>query len=189
MSEAKQGTEFIKHEFDEAIAIQQSICECGRTLAEEHPLEDARAELRQMLKKDEEHLRKLQTLGKPFGATGEKEEVALAFEELGTEVSQTAKGGPESEKYELHAVVLNMKRKQQDSAQAMTKIARKMKDQKLVDEFSTMQKEIKQSADAMAKSLSELALQIATQGMPTNGRSGSRSGSSRSRSGSASASR
>src|SRR3712207_1024848 len=147
MPEAKEGTEFIKHEFDEAIAIQQSIVACGEKLAQEYPLEDAKPQLQQMLKQDQDHLRKLEQLGKPFGASGQREEVAQAFEQLGTEVSQTAVGGPDSEKYELHAVILNMKRKQQDSATAMTKIAQKMGDQRLKEEITTMQKEIKASAE------------------------------------------
>ena len=32
------GTEFIKHEFDEAIAIQQSIVESGSALSTSHPV-------------------------------------------------------------------------------------------------------------------------------------------------------
>lgn len=176
MPEAKEGTDFIRHELDEAIAIQQSIVACGEKLAQEYPLEDARAQLQQMLKQDQEHLRKLEQLGKPFGAKGEREEVAQAFETLGSEVSQTAIGGPDSEKYELHAVVLNMKRKQQDSATAMTKIARKMGDKQLQEAFTTMQKEIKASAEELSKSLSTLATEIAMRGqqMPRGGASASR---------------
>jgi len=175
MPEAKEGTEFIKHELDEAIAIQQSIIACGEKLAQDYPLEDARPQLQQMLRKDQEHLRKLQQLGKPFGASGEREEVAQAFEQLGSEVSQTATGGPDSEKYELHAVVLNMKRKQQDSATAMTKIAQKMGDRRLKDEFATMHKEIKASAEEMSRTLSRLATEIAMRGQQAASRSTGRS--------------
>ena len=37
MGEAKVGEEFIKHEFDEAIAIQRAIVEAEKTLSTAHP--------------------------------------------------------------------------------------------------------------------------------------------------------
>ena len=39
---AKTGEEFIKHEFDEAIAIQQSIVDAEAALAETHPVGSAK---------------------------------------------------------------------------------------------------------------------------------------------------
>ena len=42
MGEAKTGADFIKHEFDEAIAIQRSIVEAGTELAQSHPMPSAR---------------------------------------------------------------------------------------------------------------------------------------------------
>jgi hypothetical protein len=50
------------------------------------------------------------------------------------------------------SVLLNLKRKQQDSAEAMVKIARDRKETQLRDAASTMKKEIKASADALGKS-------------------------------------
>jgi hypothetical protein len=44
------GTEFIKHEFDEAIAIQQTICESGEILAKSHPMPEVRRQLEAGLK-------------------------------------------------------------------------------------------------------------------------------------------
>jgi hypothetical protein len=155
------GTEFIKHEFDEAIAIQQSIVESARTLSTSHPVPDAKRQIKADLRKDEQHLNKLQKLGKPFGATGEREEVAASLGQLASETAQKA-GSEESEAYEAHAVLLNLKRKQQDSADAMVKIAREQKDAQLRDAATAMKKEIKSSADALAKSLADFAVRIAT---------------------------
>jgi hypothetical protein len=70
-------------------------------------------------------------------------------------------GSEESEAYEAHAVLLNLKRKQQDSADAMVKIAREKKETDLRDAAATMKKEIKASADALAKSLADFAVRIA----------------------------
>jgi cytochrome c556 len=153
------GTEFIKHEFDEAIAIQQTICACGETLSKSHPVPEVRKQLVADLKVDQRHLKELQRYGKPFGAEGKREEVAEALSALAEETSQKA-GSEESEAYEAHAVLLNLKRKQQDSADAVIKIARDRKEPQLRDAATKMKKEIKASADGLGKSLADFAVQI-----------------------------
>lgn len=155
------GTEFIKHEFDEAIAIQQSIIEAGKALSASHPVATVKRQLTADLKVDQRHLAQLQKFGKPYGATGTREEVAEALGALASETSQKA-GSEESEAYEAHAVLLNLKRKQQDSADAVIKIARDRKETELRDAATKMKKEIKGSADALAKSLADFAVEIAT---------------------------
>ena len=155
------GTEFIKHEFDEAIAIQQSIVKSASSLSTSHPVAAVKRQIKADLKVDETHLTKLQQFGKPWGAKGKREEVAEA---LGTLADETAKkaGSEESEAYEAHAVLLNLKRKQQDSADALVKIARDRKETELRDAATTMKKEIKTSADGLAKSLADFAVRIAS---------------------------
>ena len=154
------GTEFIKHEFDEAIAIQRAIVESGERLSGSHPVSEVKKQLKADLKLDRAHLKQLERFGKPYGATGEIEEVAEALTSLAGETSEKA-DSEESEAYEAHAVLLNLKRKQQDSADAMVKIARDHKETDLRDAASTMKKEIKASADALAKSLADFAVRIA----------------------------
>ena len=154
------GTEFIKHEFDEAIAIQQSIVESGKALSTSHPVAEVKRQLKSGLKVDEQHLTKLQKFGRPYGAVGKREEVAEALGSLADETSQKA-GSEESEAYEAHAVLLNLKRKQQDSADAVIKIARDRKETELRDAATKMKKEIKASADELAKSLADFAVRIA----------------------------
>ncbi|HEX7196221.1 MAG TPA: hypothetical protein VF364_05230, partial [Candidatus Limnocylindria bacterium] len=97
------GTEFIKHEFDEAIAIQQSIVDSGSQLSGAHPVAAVKQQLKADLKVDQQHLAKLQKLGKPFGAAGKREEVAEALGTLADETASKA-GTEESEAYEAHAV-------------------------------------------------------------------------------------
>ena len=155
------GTEFIKHEFDEAIAIQQSIIASGKALSSSHPVAAVKRQLTTDLKVDQRHLEQLQKFGKPYGATGKREEVAEALGSLADETSQKA-GEEESEAYEAHAVLLNLKRKQQDSADAVIKIARDRKETDLRDAAMAMKKEIKASADTLAKSLADFAVQIAS---------------------------
>jgi len=154
------GEEFIKHEFDEAIAIQQSIIESATALSRAHPVADVKQQLKSDMKVDRGHLRQLEKLGKPFGASGVREEVAEALGTLADETSQKA-GSEESEAYEAHAVLLNLKRKQQDSADALIKIARSRNNEQMRDAAMTMKKEIKASADSLAKSLATFAVQIA----------------------------
>jgi hypothetical protein len=164
MPEAKEGTRFIQHEFDEAIAVQQAIVESERSLKGEHPLPDARDAIGRMLPTDEQQLETLRTLGKQFGATGKAEEVASAMRDLAKETRTSAEKGPESEKYEAHAVLLTMKRKQQDSASAVAKIAQEMGDQELKSAATKMHKETESSADELALLLAELAVDIASKG-------------------------
>ena len=155
------GTEFIKHEFDEAIAIQQSIVDAGTKLSTSHPVAEVKRQIKTDLRIDERHLRDLQKFGKPFGAAGKREEVAEALGSLADETSAKA-GEEESEAYEAHAVLLNLKRKQQDSADAMIKIARDRKEPDLRDAATRMKREIKSSADDLAKSLADFAVRIAS---------------------------
>jgi hypothetical protein len=155
------GTEFIKHEFDEAIAIQQSIIESARVLSTSHPVPEAKKQIAAALKTDQKHLSELEKLGKPYGAKGKREEVAESLGKLASETARKA-GSEESEAYEAHAVLLNLKRKQQDSADAIIKIARDRKETQLRDAAMKMKKDVKASADELAKSLANFAVRIAS---------------------------
>lgn len=162
MAEAKIGPEFIRHELDEAIAIQRTIVEAEQRLSESHPEPEAKRSLQQGLKQDERFLKELERLGGKHGATGEVEEVAGGLQQLMQTTLQTA-GEAESEAYEAHAVLLNLKRKQQDSAGAMVKIAREMKDTEMRDAAVEFEKGTKESANELAGQLAALAVRIATQ--------------------------
>jgi hypothetical protein len=59
-------------------------------------------------------------------------------------------------------VLLTLKRKQQDSADAIVKIARDRKDTDLRDAAMEMKKEIKAGADELGKSLADFAVRIAS---------------------------
>jgi hypothetical protein len=154
------GTEFIKHEFDEAIAIQQTIVAAGKQLAQKHPVAAVKRQLAAAGNIDERHLEQLTKFGKPYGAAGKREEVAGALSELAEQTADKA-DAEESEAYEAHAVLLNLKRKQQDSADAMIKIARERKEPDLREAAKAMKREIKAGADDLAKSLADFAVQIA----------------------------
>src|SRR5215218_8820712 len=144
MAEAKTGEAFIQHEFDEAIVVQRAILEAERLLAEAHPLPEAQKAIGKLMKTDEKSLQQLTQLGERFGATGKADEVAP------------------SEAYEAHAVLLNMLRKQQDSAGAMVKIAQEMGDRDVKDAATEMQKASKAGAEELSGLLAQLAVQIAT---------------------------
>ena len=160
MGEAKYGDEFIKHEFDEAIAVQRAIVEAERQLARSHPYADAKQLIAGTMREDERGLRDLERLGKPYGATGEVEEVAAGLQALMRETAQHAHEA-ESEAYEAHAVLLNLKRKQQDSASAMLKIARSQRNTEVRDAAKEFLRVQKTSAQALADSLAEFAVVIA----------------------------
>ena len=162
MAEAKMGSEFIKHELDEAIAIQRTIVDAEQHLSTVHPEPDAKRSMERGLKEDEKFLKQLEQLGEEHGATGKVEEVAGGLQQLMQTTLQSAQEA-ESEAYEAHAVLLNLKRKQQDSATAMLKMARTMKDTKMRDAAQAFEKGTRTSAKELADQLAMLAVRIATQ--------------------------
>ena len=170
MGEAKAGKEFITHEFDEAIAVQRTIVDAEEQLSQRHPYPAAKTALKQSLKEDKQDLKELEKLGREHGATGKVEEVAGGLQQLMIEtVSKAAEA--ESEAYEAHAVLLNLKRKQQDSAGAMIKIARAQKDSKMRDAAKAFEKGTRESAKALAEQLASFAVVIAGKGQGGNGAS------------------
>jgi hypothetical protein len=162
------GQDFIRHEFDEAIAVQQAIVRGAGELAAVHPLPDGQKQLKTVASESARWLKRLEKRGQQFGASGKKEEVAGAIDQLAATTMEHAREGEPSEVYEAQAVVLNAIRKQQDSAGSIVKIARSMKDREMATEAREMQKACKSSADDLAKNLTELAVVIATDG--TGGR-------------------
>lgn len=162
MGEAKVGDEFIKHEFDEAIAIQQAIVDAESKLSRSHPVSSAKRVIKSALAADEKYLKQLQTLGQPFGATGEVEDVAGGLTELMTSTLEKATSeGNDSDFYEAHAVLLNLKRKQWDSAGGMLAIARDQKQTKLRDAAKDFQASQKETSTELTKELAGYAVQIA----------------------------
>jgi len=161
MSEAKYGEDFITHEFDESIAIQQAIVDGATSLAKSHPRAAAKQAITTVLKEDRVFLKTLKQLGKKHAATGKAEGVALALKNLMEETAESAGEAP-SEAYEAHAVLINLKRKQQDSASAMLKIARELGDDELRDAAIEFGKATKASAQLLADDLAVFAVEIAT---------------------------
>jgi hypothetical protein len=159
---AKTGDEFIKHEFDEAIAVQRSIVEAETTMAQSHPLRSAKSTIKQALTRDRAYLKELETLGRRHDATGEIEDVAGGLKSLMEETLQKAQAdGADSDYYEAHAVLLNLKRKQMDSASGMLRIARDQEDTKLRDAAREFAKAQKSTADELATELATYAVEIA----------------------------
>jgi len=162
VGEAKVGEAFIKHEFDEAIAIQECIVDAESKLSTAHPVASAKRAIKSSLAADEEYLRQLRTLGKAHGATGEVEDVAGGLKELMESTLETATSERnDSDFYEAHAVLLNLKRKQWDSAGGMLSIARDQKDTKLRDAAKDFQAGQKETSAALTKELAGYAVQIA----------------------------
>ena len=162
MGEAKVGEAFITHEFDEAIAIQQVIVDSESTLSTKHPVASARTAIKSSLAEDRTFLTQLKTLGKQHDATGKVEDVAGGLKELMEETLETATTeGADSDFYEAHAVLLNLKRKQMDSAGGMLAIARDMKDTKLRTAATAFKKAQTASSKALADELATYAVKIA----------------------------
>ena len=168
MGEAKVGDEFITHELDEAIAVQRTIVEAEGQLAESHPFAEAKRVLASSLKEDRKYLAELEKLGREHGASGKVEEVAGGLQQLMQETARKATEA-ESEAYEAHAVLLNLKRKQQDSAQAMIRIARSRKDTEMRDAAREFEKGTKESAKELSDKLAAFAVVIAGKGQTAAG--------------------
>jgi hypothetical protein len=167
MGEAKVGEAFITHEYDEAIAVQQSIVDAEKALATSHPVGSSRAVIKTTMTDDVSFLSQLKALGKPRGATGKVEDVASGLKDLMDEtLSSAKKEGTESEYYEAHAVLLTMKRKQMDSAGGMLRIARATRDSKLRTAAAAFAKSQKDSCKALADELAVFAARIATTTSP-----------------------
>ena len=133
MSGAKVGESFITHEYDEAIAVQQTHRRCRDEAGDQ--ASDVVGEDRHQGGPGRGQGRSssdLKSLGKPHGATGKIEDVAKGLKGLMEETLETATTeGADSDYYEAHAVLLNIKRKQMDSAGGMLEIARATKDTEL----------------------------------------------------------
>lgn len=162
MSEAKTGEDFIKHEFDEAIAIQRSIVEAERALSTTHPVATAKRAVKIALTDDQGYLKQLESAGKPHGATGKLEDVAEGMTELMTTTLESATSEKaDSEFYEAHAVLVSLKRKQMDSAGGMLAIARDQGDDGLRKLATAMQRAQKSSSTVLADELAGYAVRIA----------------------------
>ena len=162
MGEAKTGDEFITHEFDEAIAIQRSIVEAETTLATKHPVTSAKRAIKESLSADQTFLKQLEALGEPHGATGKVEDVASGLTELMSETLGAAvTEGADSDFYEAHAVLLNLKRKQMDSAGGMLAIARDQKDSELRKASLAFRRAQTTSSKTLTDELAAYAVQIA----------------------------
>ena len=161
MSEAKIGAEFITHEFDEAIVVQQAIVDGATSLSKDHTRADTRRLIKGQLTDDEAWLASLRKFGRQHDATGKVEGVQKALKDLMDETAGSAGEAP-SESYEAQAVLINLKRKQQDSAGAVLKIARERGDTELRDAALDMQKGIKAGAQELADDLAAFAVEIAT---------------------------
>jgi len=161
MGEAKVGEAFVQHEFDEAIAIHRAIVEAEEQLSKTHPIPEARRAIKVELARDQRFLRQLEKLGKQHGASGKVEDVAASMKQLMEESAEKAHEAP-SEAYEAHAVLVSLKRKQQDSAAAMLKIARALGDTEMRDAARDFGKETKAGAQELADQLAAFAVTIAT---------------------------
>lgn len=167
MGEAKVGEAFITHEYDEAIAVQQSIVDAEKTLATSHPVGSSRTAIKTAMTDDASFLSQLKALGKPRGATGKVEDVAGGLKDLMEEtLSSAKKEDTDSEWYEAHAVLLTMKRKQMDSAGGMLRIARATKDTRLRSAATAFAKSQRDSCKALADELAVFAARIATATSP-----------------------
>jgi len=161
MAEGKSGEEFVTHEYDEAIAVQRAIVAAETKLAEMHPHAGSREAILACLEDDQAFLDRLEALGKTKGATGEVEDVAEGINELLGSMVDKAGEAP-SEAYEAHAVLLNAKRKQQDSAGGMLEISRALEDSEGRDAAQAFARAQKSSSDELATQLAEFAVVIAT---------------------------
>lgn len=167
MGEAKVGEAFVQHEFDEAIAIHRAIVEAEEQLSKIHPIPEAKRAIKAELTRDQRFLRQLEELGQQHGASGMVEDVAGSMQQLMQETAEKATEAP-SEAYEAHAVLVSLKRKQQDSAAAMLKIARALRDTEMRDAAREFSKATKAGAQELADQLAAFAVTIATP--RTNGR-------------------
>lgn len=164
MASGKTGSEFVKHEYDEAIAVQQGIVTAEAELAKRHPIDRSRRAIESAMRQDREWLKKLQRLGKSHGATGEREDVADGLVSLMEETTSSAtRDGAESDYYEALAVLVTLKRKQMDSAGGMRRIATATDDEELRQAAQEFGRDQRSSSQSLARELAAMAKRIAAQ--------------------------
>jgi hypothetical protein len=161
MPGSKIGEEFITHEFDEAISIHRAIVQAERSLAESHPHAGSKRAIQAALRDDVRALDDLERLGKPRGATGKVEDVAEGVIDLLRSMVAKAGEAP-SEAYEAHAVLLNAKRKQQDSAGGMVRIARAVRDTQVRDAAVAFGRMQRRGSTELSRQLAAFAAIIAS---------------------------
>ena len=163
MGEAKVGQEFVKHEFDEAIAIQRCIVKAEDALATAHPMTSAKRAIKSALTEDRKYLKQLESMGRQHEATGAVEDVAGGLTELMDQTLESAtQDGADSDFYEAHAVLLNLKRKQMDSAGGMRKIASALKDTEMRTASTEFERAQRASSKRLATELATYAKEITT---------------------------
>jgi hypothetical protein len=165
MGEAKVGSEFVTHEFDEAIAIQRTIVNAEDSLATAHPMASAKRAIKSALAEDRRFLKQLETMGKEHKATGKVEDVAGGLKELMDKTLESATTERvDSAYYEAHAVLLNLKRKQMDSAGGMRKIAGAIRDTQMRTAATAFERAQRASSKTLATELATYAKVIAAAG-------------------------
>ena len=133
MGEPKTGEEFITHEYDEAIAVQQCIVDAETTLSTKHPVRSSQdRDQGRASREDKDFLATAQGARQAPRRDGQDRGRRRGPDEPHDETLETATSeGADSDFYEAHAVLLNIKRKQMDSAGGMLEIARATKDTEL----------------------------------------------------------
>jgi hypothetical protein len=155
---------FVKHEYDEAIAVQQGIVEAETELARKHPSSSSRAAIKDSLNQDRAWLKRFKQLGKPHGASGQREDVADGLVTLMEQTLRSAtEEGTDSGYYEAHAVLLTLKRKQMDSAGGMRRIGTAIDDQELRESAQAFGRDQRSSSQVLARELAAMARTIAAE--------------------------
>jgi hypothetical protein len=139
--------------------------EAGQNLSRVHPHPPTKTAIAAATREDQAFLRTLERLGKTKGATGKVEDVAEGINELLSSSSEKA-GEALSEAYEAHAVLLNAKRKQQDSAAGMLRIARARKDAEVRDAATELGRAQRAACEDLGGALAEFAVVIAQADQP-----------------------
>jgi hypothetical protein len=161
MPGSKVGEEFITHEFDESIAIQRAIVDAEQALAASHPHTGSKAAIKTCLAEDRTFLGQLERLGKEKGAAGKVEDVAQGVIDLLRSMVAKAGEAP-SEAYEAHAVLLNAKRKQQDSAGGLVRVARAVRDSQVRDAAQAFGRAQRAGSTELSRQLAAFAAVIAS---------------------------
>ena len=165
MGEAKVGEEFVTHEYDEAIAVQQCIVDAETKLSTKHPVGSAKTAIKARSAEDKDVPQPAEGPWQAARRDRQGRGRRRGPEELMEETLETAtEEGADSDYYEAHAVLLNIKRKQMDSAGGMLEIARATKDTELRKAATAFAKAQKASCQVLADELAAYAAKIASHG-------------------------
>lgn len=157
------GTRFVTHVFDETVALQRTLLAAETALADRHWDEQTRRLIRDALTDDRRLLADWERLGARYGASGIDGVTAAGVTEMVDQLTAPwLADGAASDLYDLHALVVTTKYRQQHNAAALRRFAPVLGDREVRSTAIDAERCQRLTGRALGRVLLALAKAIAT---------------------------